>query len=137
MVEHLKNWREQQGTELDKAKKLIQSNANMAEVSRQTGISTVSLSAYRKGDTDITKAKWTTINKLAQVWDIRQITPNISTSKFLNYVDDLDDWFDEAKQLDPRDPMHDVISALSSMVKSDPVMMFELYKFYDESKMDK
>ena len=70
------NWRDRHGNDLDKAKKLLaDKSVTNKQIVDVTGISKLSISNYRTGKTDIEKAKWSIVNKLAQMYDILEFTP--------------------------------------------------------------
>lgn len=126
----VQNWRDQQGSELDKAKKLLASANNLTEIADRTHISRVSLSRYKAGKTDIDKASWSIVNRLSQMYDIEHVQTQLEQEDFFEFMNHFANWFDKAKAIDSAQPVQDSVNALSGMVKSDPVMMAELYKFY-------
>ena len=56
--------------EMEKAVRVIENQSvTSVEIERETGIGRVSISNYRNRKTDLGKAKWEIINKLAQYYD--------------------------------------------------------------------
>ena len=56
--------------EMEKAVRVIENQSVTAvEIEKETNIGRVSISNYRNGKTDLGKAKWEIINKLAQYYD--------------------------------------------------------------------
>lgn len=136
MPKQSSNWKDALPTELEKAQMLMQSNVQLQQIADKTGINLVTLTQYRKGEVKLADANWSAVNKLAQMWDIVSLQPALNQQSFFEFMDDLNDWLADIKQIGPDDPLHDVVSALSTMVKSNPIMMYELYKFYQPSKND-
>lgn len=128
------DWHESFPNDLEKAREVLTGNVPMNIVSEQTGIGKVSLSNYRTGKTDLNRASWQTIHKLAKFWDNLRIQPEFSQPGFLPFLNQLHDWFDKVGNLDPGDPMYAVIQSMGAMVTTDQMMLLILYKTYQEAK---
>lgn len=128
------DWHESFPNELEKAKEVLNGRVPMNIVSDQTGISKVSLSNYRTGKTDINRANWQTVHKLAKIWDNVRLQPEFSKPEFLPFLNQFHKWLDEVGNLDPSDPMYAVTQSMNAMVTSDQMMLLVLFKTYQEAK---
>jgi len=134
------------GSDLDKARQVIESrDITAARIEALVGINRQSISNYRVGRTQLEKAGWTTISKLAHVWDIEYSHNNddVNTTDFVNFltifVRTFDKLLDSKKKADDQEEssegdhkMASVIELLSQMAISDIPMMIELYKKFKE-----
>ena len=134
------------GSDLDKARQVIESrDITAARIEVLVGINRQSISNYRVGRTQLEKAGWTTISKLAHVWDIEYSHNNddVNTTDFVNFltifVRTFDKLLDSKKKADDQEEssegdhkMASVIELLSQMAISDIPMMIELYKKFKE-----
>ena len=117
------------GSDLDKARQVIESrDIKAVRIEALVGINRQSISNYRVGRTQLEKAGWTTISKLAHVWDIEYVNENVgkNTEDFVKFMTIFNRTFKELKTGDPK--MVSVIELLSQMAISDIPMMIELYK---------
>lgn len=57
-------------SELNKARKIIDSDMSGYEISMKTGINASTIGNIRNGKHDLENSKWATVNKLSQFWDI-------------------------------------------------------------------
>ena len=128
------DWHESFPTDLEKAKEVIKSKVPSSVITEQTGISKVSLSNYKTGRTDINRANWQTVHKLAEIWDNLRLQPEFNKSGFLPFLNRLHEYLDKAGNLDPGDPMYAVVQSMSSMVTTDRMMLLILFKTYQEAK---
>lgn len=130
------NWRDRHGNDLDKAKRLLAdksiTNKQIVDV---TGISKLSISNYRTGKTDIEKAKWSIVNKLAQMYDILEFTPTYGPNgeNIIKFSKVLSEYFEENKEAYKDDPRFlEMIVILESIVTSDPYITTELMQPFFE-----
>ncbi|GEP22496.1 hypothetical protein [Lentilactobacillus diolivorans] len=134
MTNNSNNW----STDLEKAKAVINSDLSLVEISQLTGIDIASLSGYDADQKSLNCASWTTINKLAQLWQVSQITATqVNTPAFFYFVSMLSDWFESVKRNNTDGPLKDVLDSLSKMVMSNPAVMYELFKVFDENGLRK
>ena len=68
-------------SELNKARKIIDSDMSGYEISMKTGINASTLGNIRNGKHDLESSKWATVNKLSQLWDIINIENNDKGAK--------------------------------------------------------
>ena len=135
------------GSDLDKARQVIESrDITAARIEALVGINRQSISNYRVGRTQLEKAGWTTISKLAHVWDIEYSYNNdeVNTTDFVKFLTIFVRTFDElldsqkSKADDQEESsegdrkMVSVIELLSQIAISDIPMMIELYKKFKE-----
>jgi len=117
------------GSDLDKARQVIESrDIKAVRIESLVGLNRQSISNYRVGRTQLEKAGWVTISKLAHVWDIEYVNENVgkNTEDFVKFMTIFNRTFKELKTGDPK--MVSVIELLSQMAISDIPMMIELYK---------
>ncbi|MFT8434655.1 MAG: hypothetical protein ABF657_09260 [Lentilactobacillus diolivorans] len=134
MTNNSNNWL----TDLEKAKAVINSDLSLVEISQLTGIDIASLSGYDADQKSLNCASWTTINKLAQLWQVSQIAATqVNTPAFFYFVSMLSDWFESVKRNNTDGPLKDVLDSLSKMVMSNPAVMYELFKIFDENGLRK
>ncbi|MFT8401101.1 MAG: hypothetical protein ABF679_07570 [Lentilactobacillus diolivorans] len=111
---------------------------SLVEISQLTGIDIASLSGYDADQKSLNCASWTTINKLAQLWQVSQIAATqVNTPAFFYFVSMLSDWFESVKRNNTDGPLKDVLDSLSKMVMSNPAVMYELFKIFDENGLRK
>lgn len=128
----IENWRDRQGDDLDKARKLLADKSiSDAQIVRGTGINKVSINNYRHGKTSIEKAKWTVVNKLAQMYDALELAPFIGENgeNVIKFSKVLSEFFEENKEAYKDDPRFlEMVENLETIVSSDPYVMIELMK---------
>lgn len=128
------DWHESFPTDLEKAKEVIKSKVPSSVITEQTGISKVSLSNYKTGRTDINRANWQTVHKLAEIWDNLRAQSEFNKPDFLPFLNQLHEYLDKTGNLDPGDPMYTIVQSISSMVTTDRMMLIILFKIYQETK---
>ena len=124
------------GSDLDKARQVIESrDVTAARIEALVGLNRQSISNYRVGRTQLEKAGWTTISKLAHVWYIEYSYNNnddVNTTDFVNFltifVRTFDKLLDSQKDMADDPKMISVIELLSQIAISDMPVMIELYK---------
>ena len=128
----IENWRDRQGNDLDKARKLLADESiSDAQIVRATGINKVSINNYRHGKTSIEKAKWTVVNSLAQMYDALELAPFIGEKgeNVIKFSKVLSEFFEENKEAYKDDPRFlEMVENLETVVSSDPYVMIELMK---------
>lgn len=128
----IENWRDRQGDDLDKARKLLADKSiSDAQIVRGTGINKVSINNYRHGKTSIEKAKWTVVNKLAQMYDALELAPFIGENgeNVIKFSKVLSEFFEENKEAYKDDPRFlEMVENLETIVSSDPYIMVSLMK---------
>lgn len=126
----LDNWRDQRGSELEQAKKVVADrNTSLINLSKLTHIPYQTLRNYRSNIDDIDKASWKRINVLAQAWDINIVqntTSQRDVKEFLKYLSKMfDNWLmDSAKNKKKLA----IIKRMRTIILSDPVAVAELFK---------
>jgi len=68
-------------SELNKARKIIDSDMSGYEISMKTGINASTIGNIRNGKHEIESSKWATVNKLSQLWDIIHMENNDKGAK--------------------------------------------------------
>ncbi|MCR1891448.1 helix-turn-helix transcriptional regulator [Ligilactobacillus murinus] len=128
----IENWRDRQGNDLDKARKLLaDKNISDTQIVRGTGINKVSINNYRHGKTDIERAKWSIVNRLAQMYDALELAPYIGENgeNVIKFSRILNEFFDENKGVYANDPAFlKMVENLETIVSSDPYIMVSLMK---------
>lgn len=120
--------------ELSKAKKLLSSNIKMSDISKHTGISRVSLSHYKTGNTDINKARWSIIHALAKEWDNYQFHQTLNSNygeynaKLIAWFTDLKDY--KEKNLLSNKPLIKSVYSLLQIIESNPQLLNKMYQAY-------
>lgn len=123
----LKNWRDQQGSELDRAKRLIQNKPiSLAEISKITKIPYQTLKNYSFGTLSLDKATWQHVNKLAQVYDMVKVSQTIPQDDVMDFQGLLHDIFDANREDYPS--FSKMFDRMEQIITSDPVAVAELYK---------
>lgn len=128
----IENWRDRNGNDLDKAKRILSdSNIKTKEIADTTNISRFSIGNYRNGKTNIEQASWTIVNKLAQMYDVLELSSYIGDGgeNIIKFSRALSEFFDETKEVYKDDSNFlEMVNILENMVSSDPKMAIELMK---------
>lgn len=134
-------------TELDKAQVLLEDSSNTStDIANETGINLQSLSNYRTNRTDLSKAKWEIIHKLANYYDDQLFAHNAGIG-MNNFVARLALWFQEAyeDQIDVADSdeaipgdraMADVVNEIKNIVSNDKEIAVRLFDTFEENNED-
>ncbi|ANK66936.1 hypothetical protein AYR55_03985 [Loigolactobacillus backii] len=125
------SWRDDLGSDMDKAKALLaDTEISGALIAKNTGINQMNISNYRTGKTDVKKAKWEIIAKLAHTYEANWIQEQIGgeTTEFVNFIRKFSEAVSKSAKTD--DKMADTIELLSNMAISDVIQLIELYKNY-------
>lgn len=126
-------------TEMDKAIRILNdSNVTALSIADNTGISRISVSNYRTGKTDIKKAKWEIIHKLAEYYDDLKFNDMIGLNNFQDYTsfsNMLIGFFSGVKQSQNKE-WQAVIDEISNVVNSDPKLVARLFKIQEDVKAE-
>lgn len=134
-------------TELDKAQALLDDGSNTStDIANETGINLQSLSNYRTNRTDLNKAKWEIVHKLANYYD-DQLFAQSAGIGMNNFIARLALWFQEAydDQIDsansdeaiPGDlALADVINEIKNIVSNDKEIAVRLFDTFEENNED-
>lgn len=132
---HLKNWQDKRGSDLDRAKKLIQNkNYKTKEVAELTSIPYQTLVNYRANIDSLNHARYETINKLSQAYDIFEITDDMSQDD-VSYVQDLVSDLLGELLIDHVNDQEAVIAInqIKQIVTSDPVAVYKIFKALEKN----
>lgn len=130
----LKNWRDENGSDLDKAKALIlNKDTNLSEVSRILDMPVQTLRNYRAKPETLNKASWTRINQLAQVNDVLIISENISADDVLAINNQIHQMMDYLKEdYEGQELSLEMIKQMEIVLTSDPEITYKIFKALSE-----
>lgn len=136
---NIQNWRDRNGSDLDKARRLLDNREVSGDyISKITGINNTSISNYRTGKTDVSRAKWEIVNRLAQMQDMLDLSPYIGENgeNVIKFSNVLNEFFSENKEAYKDDRRFlGMIKVLEDIVATDPQLLVELMKpFFVEEK---
>lgn len=118
----LKNWRDERGSQLERAKKvLMDKDIDLHDLSRLVRIPYLVLNDYRKSIDNLDNAYWEDLNKLAQAYDIVDIQNNMNQNDVINTQNKVNDLFNQL-------PKNDFTKRLKQIITSDPLVIYELFK---------
>ena len=127
----LKNWRDECGSELDRAKALLlNKNNSLAEINKQTKIPYQSLRNYRVNIDKLKDASWKRVNVLSQLYDIYEISKNMSQDDVKDLQSTIHDLFKDLHEdyVDEQDrAMNTIISQMEQIITSDPNAIYRIY----------
>lgn len=132
----LKNWRDERGSELDRAKALLlNKNNSLAEINKQTKIPYQSLRNYRVNIDKLKDASWKRVNVLSQLYDIYEISKNMSqddVKDLQSTIHDLfkdlhEDYVDDVMSDEQDRAMNTIISQMEQIITSDPNAIYKIY----------
>lgn len=125
---HLKNWRDERGSELDRAKSLIKDkNNSLPEISKITKIPVQSLRNYRGNIYKLDKASWKRINRLAQLYDIEEVSGSISQDDLILVQKEIHNIFAKSSQ-NASIPDQVIIKQMEQIITSDPLAVLKIFK---------
>lgn len=133
----LKNWRDERGSELDRAKALLlNKNNSLAEINKQTKIPYQSLRNYRVNIDKLKDASWKRVNVLSQLYDIYEISKNMSqddVKDLQSTIHDLfkdlhEDYVDDVMSDEQDRAMNTIISQMEQIITSDPNAIYKIYR---------
>jgi len=129
LINSQNSWRDNLGSDMDKAKALLaDTEISGALISKTTGINQMNISNYRTGKTDVKKAKWEIVVKLARTYEVNWIQEQIGgeTAEFVNFIRKFSEAVSNMAKTD--DEMADTIELLGNMAISDIIQLIVLYK---------
>lgn len=133
----LKNWRDERGSELDRAKALLlNKNNSLAEINKRTKIPYQSLRNYRVNIDKLKDASWKRVNVLSQLYDIYEISKNMSqddVKDLQSTIHDLfkdlhEDYVDDVMSDEQDRAMNTIISQMEQIITSDPNAIYKIYR---------
>lgn len=126
------NWREERGSSLDHAKKLVSApDSSVKAISDLTGIKYQTVANYRQKPETLDKATWQKVDALGRAYDYFEVTKLLSGQDMLFMQHILHDLFADlynSKAYEPR--LVHMVAALEKMTASDPVMLYVLFRAY-------
>lgn len=129
LINSQNSWRDDLGSDMDKAKALLaDTKISGTFIANTTGINQMNISNYRTGKTDVEKAKWEIIAKLARAYEANWIQEQIGgeTTEFANFIRKFSRAISKSAKTD--DKMADTINLLGDMAISDVIQLIVLYK---------
>ena len=122
------NWRDERGSGLEKAKKLItDKNVDLVAVSKKVNIPYHILRVYRQNFSKLKKARWEHINKLSQLADSFYVQDNMTEEDKIYFRGYLNIMFRDIAEIRDKDDVP-VINKLRNIILSDPLLLTELFK---------
>lgn len=133
---HVQNWRDERGTDLEKAKAvIIDRNTNLTKASELLDIPLPTLKGYRKNPDKLKTAAWDKVAKLAHLNDANYIMDNMSADDMKGFMNYLDDMFKEmAGKMSEEDTP--VIAKMRHIIMTDPLAVVELFNAYHDQLDD-
>ena len=123
---HLQNWRDERGSELEKAQRLIQDrNNSLKEVSEVTGIPLPTLKAYRGNPDKLTTAAWERVNKLSQMEDVFHIQNRYSGEEMKNGLQFIDSLLSDLIESNEGDKKLAIVQ-IRKIILSDPLAVAKI-----------
>lgn len=139
-------WWEKLGSDLDRAKQIIDSDFSIVKIVDFTGINKVTIGNLKRGQAEIEKAQFSTIQKLARMWDVEYIGQYTQNQEFIQFVQKFAGFSNELifsqKELAADEGLDDdvrfvgVLNKLSEMAMSDILFMIELFEEYKEEEKE-
>lgn len=124
----LKNWQDERGSALDRAKKLLSDSANSPkDISKATGVKYQTLLNYRQDLDKLDKASWNTINKLSQLYDIYQIQKNLPYQDMLEVQNQVHKMMNELRDNHDGTNENILIDQIEQIITSDPNAIYKIY----------
>lgn len=118
----LKNWRDERGSQLERAKKvLMDKDIDLHDLSRLVRIPYLELKHYQETIDNLHNAYWEDLNKLAQAYDIIDIQNNMNQNDVINTQNKVNYLFNQL-------PKNDFTKRLKQIITSDPLVIYELFK---------
>lgn len=135
-TEYKHSWRDQLGTDMDKAKAILADKSiSTTYLANITDISRYGLLNYRSGKTDIEKAAWEIVTKLARAYEAIWITKQIGDrqTEFVLFIKKFTEQLTMiGDQLEDKDSaMADTIEMLKDMTVSEITQLILLFKNYN------
>lgn len=124
----LKNWQDERGSALDRAKLLLSDSANSPkDISKVTGVKYQTLLNYRQDLDKLDKASWNTINKLSQLYDIYQIQRNLSYQDMLEIQNQIHKMMNDLRDNYAGKNENIMIDQMEQIITSDPNAIYKIY----------
>jgi hypothetical protein len=129
---HIANWREERGSSLDRAKKLVSApDSSVKAISDLTGINYQTVANYRQKPDTLDKATWQKVDALGRAYDYFEVAKLLSEQDMLFMQRILHDLFADLYDSKAKEPrLIHVVSTLEKMTASDPVMIYNLFKAF-------
>ena len=134
-------WRDDLGSDMDKAKALLaDTEISGTFIANTTGINQMSISNYRTGKTDVEKAKWEIVAKLARAYEANWIQEQIGgeTTEFVNFIKKFSKAISNMANYTSKtdDAMADTVELLGNMAISDVIQLIVLYKSHAKETLN-
>lgn len=138
-IYHFKNWRDENGTELERAKKLFSdTKISLKQISNATEIPYETLKRYSSGANPLEGAKWSRVHALANYYDVQIVANAMSMGDVKDIQDLISDMFkfltrhylghDVSHPQDSADLVTDeTIKQMKQIVTSDPTAIYKIY----------
>lgn len=129
----LRNWQDGRGSQLARAKAVIaDKNTNLTKLSKKTNIPYQSLVNYRSNISKLDKASWKRINVLSQVYDILEISKNMTQDDIWKMQGEIHDMFNKWRKKYKNDVTRlEMAKVMEKIITSDPVAVYEIFKSID------
>ena len=133
---NIKNWRDNELSELEKAKMILSDKKTVVkQLSEQTGLKYQSLVNYRQNLNVLDNASWKTINKLAQAYDANKMATMMSQEDFFQITTVLKDMFKEWQEAYADFPdIIKIADTIETIISTDPNAMYFIYQNLLENK---
>ncbi|MBD5316832.1 MAG: hypothetical protein HDS11_04095 [Bacteroides sp.] len=133
---NIKNWRDNELSELEKAKMILaDKNTVVKQLSEQTGLKYQSLVNYRQNLNVLDNASWKTVNKLAQAYDANKMATMMSQEDFFQINTVLKDMFKEWQEAYADFPdIIKIADTIETIISTDPNAMYFIYQNLLENK---
>ncbi|MFD1466457.1 hypothetical protein ACFQ4L_10330 [Lapidilactobacillus mulanensis] len=140
MAEFKYSWRDEYGSDMDKAKALLSDDSisgtyisNVADISRQ------GVSNYRTGKTDIESANWSVVTKLSRAYEADWIQKQIGDNQtdFVLFIQKISSELNTVAnnyETKGNEEMTNVFDRLNEMTGSDIIQLIDLYKAYKDDE---
>lgn len=138
-IYHSENWRDESGTELERAKKLFSdTKISLKQISDATEIPYETLKRYSSGANPLEGAKWSRVHALANYYDAQLIANAMSIDDVKDIQELISDMFkfltrhylghDVSHPQDSTDLITDeTIKQMKQIVTSDPTAICKIY----------
>ena len=138
-IYYLNNWRDENGTELERAKKLFSdTKISLKQISNATEIPYETLKHYSSGANPLEGAKWSRVHALANYYDAQFIANAMPIDDVMDIQELIDDIFkfltrhylghDVSHPQDSTDLITDeTIKQMKQIITSDPTAICKIY----------
>lgn len=127
---HVQNWRDERGTDLDKAQAFVNDRNNkLTKVSEKLGIPVRTLKEYRAHPEKLRVASWERVASLAHLYDASYIMDDMTQEDMNGFMNYLNDMFKEiAGKMSEEDTP--IIAKMRHIIMTDPLAVVELFNAY-------